>query len=209
MLTINTKLITISNNVKRRNQKRLQHYLNVLFRYSRWNGEHSVAVAKLARDFSRFLKLDHELIAKAALLHDIGKITIPKEILHKPTDLTCAERWIINQHSVNSKKLLKRLEGNFGLLTRNIACYHHTPAKDIDELVRQKKLSRPHGRIIKLVTICDVFEALISYYRPYKGGKTKIETIEIMWQLSNLDKKLFKKFETWQRQDFAHEFRKS
>jgi PAS domain S-box-containing protein len=47
-----------------------------------------------------------EDIRSGAILHDIGKISIPDEILHKPGKLTMAERMIINQHPETAYKLL-------------------------------------------------------------------------------------------------------
>ena len=74
---------------------------------------HSRRVAKVSVNIAKKLGLDEEEIKYVyygALLHDIGKIAIPDEILHKPGPLTAEERAIINQHPVYAFEMLKDIE---------------------------------------------------------------------------------------------------
>ena len=74
---------------------------------------HSRRVARMSVRIAEKLGLDEEEIKYVyygALLHDIGKIAIPDEILHKPGPLTPEERAIINQHPVYAFEILKDIE---------------------------------------------------------------------------------------------------
>ena len=74
---------------------------------------HSRRVAKMSVNIAKKLGLDEEevkYVYYGALLHDIGKIAIPDEILHKPGPLTPEERAIINQHPVYALEVLKDIE---------------------------------------------------------------------------------------------------
>lgn len=50
-----------------------------------------------------------EDIRSGAILHDIGKISIPDEILHKPGKLTSEERAVVEQHPETAFRLLSRI----------------------------------------------------------------------------------------------------
>ncbi|MDR1124421.1 MAG: response regulator [Elusimicrobiota bacterium] len=75
------------------------------------------------------LKINREDISKAAALHDIGKISIPDNILLKPGKLTPEEFEIMKTHSVKGAKLIDGMEGinpqSYVKACRDIALYHH------------------------------------------------------------------------------------
>lgn len=80
---------------------------------------HQKIVAKLAATISRKLKMDEEkvnAISTAALIHDIGKISIPISILSKPTTLTDIEFAMIKTHSQLGFDITKEIEINKGKL---------------------------------------------------------------------------------------------
>ena len=75
-------------------------------------GSHSHNVAELAARIAHRLGLDHdqvELIRVAGNLHDIGKLFVPEEILHKPGPLSPAERIVIERHAEIGHKMLDAL----------------------------------------------------------------------------------------------------
>ena len=75
-------------------------------------GTHSHNVGELAARIAERLGLDPEeieLIRVAGSLHDIGKLLIPEEILHKPGPLTPAERGIVEHHSEIGQRMLEAL----------------------------------------------------------------------------------------------------
>ncbi|MCH1928492.1 HD domain-containing protein, partial [Shewanella sp. C31] len=67
--------------------------------------EHSMNVAILLANFGRYLGLERSVLKEltlGGLLHDVGKIMTPDEVLHKPGKLTDEEFAIMRQHVVHS-----------------------------------------------------------------------------------------------------------
>ena len=92
-----------------------------------YTGEHSKDVLELALEVGRDLGLPRDRLRDlefGALLHDIGKITIPKEILHKPGRLTDEEFDVMKGHAAAGQELLDRVGG---VLTRvgRVVRHHH------------------------------------------------------------------------------------
>jgi putative nucleotidyltransferase with HDIG domain len=92
-----------------------------------YTGEHSKGVVRLALAVGDALGLDAEQsrnLEFAALLHDVGKIAIPKEIINKPGKLDPYEWEIITTHTIEGQKMLDRVGGfmrSVGLIVRS----HH------------------------------------------------------------------------------------
>jgi putative nucleotidyltransferase with HDIG domain len=92
-----------------------------------YTGEHCKSVVALALEVADVLKLDAQRrrnLEFGALLHDVGKIAIPKEIINKPGKLDAAEWTVIKTHTVEGQKMLERVGGfmrEVGLIVRS----HH------------------------------------------------------------------------------------
>jgi putative nucleotidyltransferase with HDIG domain len=92
-----------------------------------YTGEHSKGVVRLCLDVAAKLGLDAEQkrnLEFGALLHDVGKIAIPKEIINKPDKLSDHEWTIIKTHTIEGQKLLDTVGGfmrDVGLIVRS----HH------------------------------------------------------------------------------------
>ena len=89
-----------------------------------YTGTHSRDVVDLVLAVADELGLDAARRREAefaALLHDVGKIRIPKEIINKPGPLTPEERAIIGTHTVEGEKLLLRVGGLLGEAGRSSA----------------------------------------------------------------------------------------
>lgn len=106
-----------------------------------------------------------EELAMGAILHDIGKIKIPNDILNKPDKLTEDEYNIIKQHTVFGYQILKN-SGGFSLLTRYIALMHHerVDGSGYPVGIEGEKLHK----FAKIVNVADVYDAMTSdrIYRP-------------------------------------------
>lgn len=100
---------------------------------------------------------------KAAMLHDVGKIGIPDNILQKPGKLTQAEFEIMKQHSEIGAQILSHSEST--KLAQGVALYHH---ERWDGTGYPKGIpSQQLPLITRIVAVVDVFDALVSK-RPYK-----------------------------------------
>jgi putative nucleotidyltransferase with HDIG domain len=92
-----------------------------------YTGEHCKSVVVLALEVGGILGLDAERrrnLEFAALLHDVGKIAIPKEIVNKPGSLNPEEWTLIQTHTIEGQKMLDRVGGfmrEVGLIVRS----HH------------------------------------------------------------------------------------
>ncbi len=92
-----------------------------------YTGEHCKDVVRLALDVARELGLDVEqqrTVEFGALLHDIGKIAVPKEIVNKPGKLDPSEWEIIKTHTVEGQRMLERVGGFMGSVGRIVRCHH-------------------------------------------------------------------------------------
>ena len=92
-----------------------------------YTGEHCKSVVELALAVGGAMKLDPERLRDlefGALLHDVGKIAIPKDIINKPGKLNPEEWTIIRTHTLEGQRMLNRVGGfmrDVGLIVRS----HH------------------------------------------------------------------------------------
>ena len=132
---------------------------------------HSVNVAILSSLLGVLLKLSREEQLKltlGGLLHDIGKITVPYEILTKAGHLTYDEWSVMQGHPEAGRQRLKKMFPNDTLLS-TIALQHHEhiDGSGYPNHLKGEQIHR-YGRI---VAIADVYDALTSV-RPYKRAYT-------------------------------------
>jgi putative nucleotidyltransferase with HDIG domain len=79
-----------------------------------YTGEHCKGVVRLALDVAAELRLDaaaRRNVEFGALLHDVGKIAVPKEIINKPGKLDEREWEIIKTHTIEGQRMLERVGG--------------------------------------------------------------------------------------------------
>ncbi len=151
-------------------------------------GMHVIRISKLCERLARGLGLnDHEchLIRHASPMHDIGKIGIPDHILLKPGKLTAEEWAIMKTHSDIGALILSGSESEFLQMAEIIAGSHHE---------RWDGSGYPRGLkgeeiplVSRIVTVCDVFDALTSD-RPYKKAWSAEDAIT---EMENQSGKLF------------------
>ena len=92
-----------------------------------YTGQHSKSVVGLALAVSERLGLPAEQMRNVefgALLHDVGKIAIPKEIINKPARLDATEWTIIRTHTLEGQKLLDRVGGFMREVGQIVRCHH-------------------------------------------------------------------------------------
>lgn len=120
-------------------------------------------------------------IASAAILHDVGKISIPDAILNKPGKFTDEEFHIMKNHTVNGDKLLTQIEQlkklPFYDYARTIARHHHErwDGKGYPDHLAGDDIPL----CAQIVSIADVYDALVST-RVYKPPFTHDQTVKMI-----------------------------
>jgi len=102
----------------------------------------------------------------AGLLHDIGKVKIPTEVLNKPGRLTPEERDIMNRHPAEGAKIILTSEENLDLAA--VVAYEHHIMQNGGGYPRLDYPRECH-QASKLVHVCDVYDALRTN-RPYRAA---------------------------------------
>lgn len=127
---------------------------------------HSFRVAKYAAKLAEKMGYDKEKVAEIydiALLHDIGKITIPDDILNKPQELTDEEYAVMKQHAKNGYDILKKIEISPELSLG--AGYHHERIDGHGYPFGKKGEEIPE--IAQIIAVADTFDTMNSN-RPYR-----------------------------------------
>lgn len=119
-----------------------------------------------------------EKLEIAGLLHDLGKLRVPDEILDKPGRLDNRERKIINTHSYETFQILRNIHG-FEEITR-WAAYHHEEPDGSGYPFHLKADAMPlEARILR---VADIFQAMVQI-RPYRQGLSDAEVTTFMRDL--------------------------
>ena len=141
-------------------------------------GQHVKRVAAYTEILCRAMGLYEEetwKISVASMMHDVGKICVPREILHKPGKLTEEEFSEIKKHVDYGYKLLENSPGEIMRLAANIAWQHH---ERYDGNGYQNELAGENINIFaRAVAVADVFDALVSK-RCYKKSWTPTQARE-------------------------------
>lgn len=150
---------------------------------SKWSAGHTERVTKYAMDIGKEMGFDGETIEKlrmSSLLHDIGKIGTPKEILDKAGKLTEEEYKEINKHPLMGAEILRDLK-QFTEIVEGIK-YHHEHW-DGSGLFGLKGEQIP--LLARVLSVADAFDAMTSD-RPYRPRKSKEATILEMMKFSGI-----------------------
>ena len=141
--------------------------------------DHSTSVARYAEALARALNLPEkevERIKLGAMLHDVGKIGIPENILRKPTQLSDEEWSIMKQHpTIGAEKVLMPNKSLHDLIP--MVKYHHEHWDGTGYPERLKGEEIPYTA--RIVSIADAFHALVSD-RPYRKGLGIDKACEIL-----------------------------
>jgi putative nucleotidyltransferase with HDIG domain len=169
--------------------------LTALKKYDNYTFTHMVNVSALAMAQARALNIDGPLLREfgfAALMHDIGKVHTPLEVLNKPDKLTYDEFELMKRHVVDGAHILRRTPEMPPLAP--IVAFEHHLKQDLSgypENIGSRKLNL----CTMIVSIADVFDALRSN-RPYRQGLATARIRAIMGEQGNpaFNQTLLKRF---------------
>src|SRR5215210_5541482 len=151
-----------------------------------YTGLHSRDVVSLVLDVCDQLQLnarERRDAEFAALLHDVGKIRIPSEIISKPGKLTPEEWELMKQHTIEGERLLHRVGGLLGEIGKIVRSCHE----------RHDGTGYPDGlageaipRVARIVRACDAFSAMTTD-RPYRNALPVEDAIAELRRCSGTD----------------------
>ncbi len=156
---------------------------------------HSVAVCVLMVALGKQLGLRGEELKQvgvAGLLHDIGKMAIPAEVLNKPDKLTDKEFEIIKDHPRKGWEILRSVHETCDAAL-DVCLHHH---ERIDGKGYPEKLSLDNLTLYaRMGAVCDVYDAVTSE-RCYKKGWEPADAIRkmAMWKDGHFDETVFHAF---------------
>ncbi len=151
--------------------------INNMRQYDDSTYAHSINVALISNVLATWLRMSEKdvlLVTQCGLLHDIGKLHIPDNIIKKPGRLTTSEFNIVKSHPFSGYEILSKQ--NLNPHIRNAAMMHHE---------RCDGTGYPYGltgekidKFAKIVSIADVYDAMTSA-RVYRGAMCPFKVIEI------------------------------
>jgi len=154
--------------------------LTSLKMYDEYTFSHSVNTAILAISLGSFLSFEKSQIAAlgvAGLMHDIGKTTVPHEIINKPSKLTSEEWEQVKRHPIEGALLLADIPGVSKLAM--IAAFEHHRYRDAKGYppVEGKFNQHPFSQIVALA---DAYEALTAARVYYNSQMAPDEAVRIL-----------------------------
>ncbi len=143
-----------------------------------YTGEHCRGVVRLALDVARALELDAARarnVEFGALLHDVGKIAVPKEIINKPGKLDPHEWEVIKTHTIEGQRMLDRVGGVMREVGEVVRSSHERwDGNGYPDGLRGEAIPLE----ARIVSACDAFNAMTttrSYRRAMSEGDALAE----------------------------------
>src|SRR5262249_31311999 len=139
---------------------------------------HSRRVARHAERIARTMGLEPAAVSEvraAAVVHDVGKLDVPKEVLNKPGKLTDDEFEVIKIHPVRGAEMM--LERDFPPALAEIVAHHHERIDGTGYPDGLAGVEIPVGS--RIIAVADTFDALTSK-RPYRPARPHRQALEIL-----------------------------
>lgn len=154
--------------------------------FDEYTTTHSINVSVLTMGLAEWLGLgarDVRAFGVAGLLHDLGKVKVPSEILNKPGKLTAKERNVINAHPTEGARIIITSEPDLDLAA--VVAYEHHIMIDGGGYPR---FTYPRGchQASRLVHVCDVYDALRTN-RPYRDAWPAEKVLSYMEERSGVE----------------------
>jgi HD-GYP domain-containing protein (c-di-GMP phosphodiesterase class II) len=141
-----------------------------------YTGMHSRDVVGLSLSVARELHLDSKStrsVEFAALLHDVGKIRIPKEIINKPARLDPDEQKLVRMHPVEGEEMLRRVGGTLATVGQIVRASHERyDGGGYPDGLRGQQIPVE----ARIIYACDAFNAMTTD-RPYRRAMGTAEAL--------------------------------
>jgi len=110
----------------------------------------------------------------AALLHDVGKVRVPGELINKPGPLTPEERAIVERHTIDGERMLEQVGGLLAEVGRIVrSCHERWDGGGYPDGLAGESIP-PEARI---VCCCDAYSAMTTD-RPYRRARSREAALE-------------------------------
>ncbi|MCY0876932.1 MAG: HD-GYP domain-containing protein [Firmicutes bacterium] len=166
--------------------KVIQEDLSSLASYDNSTYVHSVNVAIYALLIGDALKLPESMLMElgiGALLHDIGKLWIPVDILQKPAVLTDAEMALMRSHAAVGHDVLSR-QGELSYLVAHCAFQHH---ERLDGSGYPRALAgNDIHQFGKILAVADIYDSMVMH-RPYRAGISPSAVMEYLFSKADTE----------------------
>jgi HD-GYP domain-containing protein (c-di-GMP phosphodiesterase class II) len=141
-----------------------------------YTAQHSRSVVDLVNAVADELAIpptERQELEFAAMLHDVGKISIPKEILHKPGALTDGEFAVIKHHTIEGQFMLDRVGGLLGRVGEIVrSCHERWDGAGYPDGLAGEQIPLP----ARIVFACDAYNAMTTD-RPYRAAMSSEEAV--------------------------------
>jgi HD-GYP domain-containing protein (c-di-GMP phosphodiesterase class II) len=139
-------------------------------------GAHSRDVVSLVVEVAKRMHLDERLRRHAefaALLHDVGKVRVPKEIINKPGPLNDVEWLVIKQHTVWGEEMLKAVGGILGEIGSIVrSCHERYDGAGYPDGLKGEEIPL----VARIIFACDTFSAMTTD-RSYRKARSATEAV--------------------------------
>lgn len=172
----------------------LREWLTTVGCHHQASYRHCLFVTGFAVAFAQHLGMredDQRRLARAALLHDVGKAFIPLAILEKPDGLTEEERATVRSHPRRGYDALAG-QGGFPAEMMDVVLHHHEllDGSGYPDALSGKEISD----IVRLTTIVDIYAALVET-RSYRVPYTRLKAFTLMEEMGDkIDQQLLQAF---------------
>ncbi|HEX6617906.1 MAG TPA: HD domain-containing phosphohydrolase, partial [Gemmatimonadales bacterium] len=151
--------------------------------FDQYTTTHAMNVSVLSMALGEYLGVGATMtraLGFAGLLHDLGKVRIPLEILNKAGRLTPEERQVVEAHPADGARMI--LEGTDPLDLAAVVAYEHHRCHD-GSGYPHAHYARPLHQASRLVHVCDVYDALRTR-RPYRDAWSSEQALEYIHERS-------------------------
>ncbi len=149
--------------------------------YTRGHSERVTSLAVMVADEMGLSEEDRDVVEIGGLLHDVGKIGVPEEVLRKPTDLDVAERQEIEKHATAGRRIVENMPeiGRIVNMAGIAAAVEHHHERFDGKGYPARLSGHQIPLAARILSVADTYDAITSD-RPYRRGRQRSEAMDII-----------------------------